>query len=116
MEIELNIDDIVDEVKSQIEESAILADIADRVREDLNISDIAAEVIGSYQFENAVDEAVRCALNGLDIADTDDAVKDLTERVATLEAALAAAGTALVEPARRVLHGVEVPVTASGLF
>lgn len=93
-------------------------DIADRVREDLDISDIAEEVIGSYSFENAVENAAITAVENA-LADQEDdrlTLASLIQRVATLEAALGAASVTLAEPARRVLHGVEVSATTTGLF
>lgn len=126
---DIDIDEIAAEVISQIEESCLADDIADRVREDLDISAIADEVVESYSFDNALANAVGDALDnrladaiddalGTDIVE--DAVSEvlapLIERIATLEAALASAGATLAVPARRVLHGVEVSATTTGLF
>lgn len=115
-EIAIDIDDIADMVREVIESGSLADDIADRVKEDLNYDDLADAVVGSYQFDDTVQNAVNNALGDFDADEVLGKVEALVERIATLEAALAAAGKAMAEPARRVLHGVEVSATTTDLF
>lgn len=120
------------EVLEAVLEKIDLDAVAEQVREDLDIGGIAYEIVESYTFERAVQDAadnavetvldgrvesaVEDALGDFDATDVLDTLQSLIERVATLEAALAAAGKTLAEPARRVLHGVEIPDTTTDLF
>jgi hypothetical protein len=116
VDIEIDLDEIVDQVRDSID----LSEIAYLVRDDMDFDGIADEVVLSYSFDRAVTEAVDSAVEDAVVShgltDLSDTIYALTERVATLEAALAAAAGSLNEPARRVLHGVEVPTTTTDLF
>lgn len=87
---------------------------------DIDISEIVDEVVESYVFDRAVHDVVSGTIEDAVSDALDSALRKalvyLTERVATLEAALAAAGKSLQEPAKRVLHGVEVSQTTTGVF
>lgn len=101
------------DIDIDIDTDSIVDEVVDQVLRDMPVDEIADQVVDSYGFSHAVedavvsilseqvDAAVGAVLDNYDFADLDSTIAALTERVATLEAALAAAAGSLNEPARR---------------